>query len=193
MRRVPKKDYYLVLGIESNSTFEEIRSAYISRTRVIHPDRFDQKAQPVEWRLANDMLAEMNEAYTVLYNPTSRKQYDAWRNPPKIDHANQSSQDRTSTNQGAQQQTTQAKGNSGDSATSQDVSQLTAGTICFSDLPQRSKDRLIKRQANINEDQLQITGGGIKWNYLFIALASLWFYVPVSEVYKPEVKWVRLF
>ena len=36
------------------------------RTKVLHPDRFDREKQEVEWQMANDMLQELNEAYSQV-------------------------------------------------------------------------------------------------------------------------------
>lgn len=81
----PSKDYYTILGVQSTASAEEIRESYRSRTRVIHPDRFNPKAQPHEWRKANEMLAELNEAHSILCNPQAREEYDALRSPNNAD------------------------------------------------------------------------------------------------------------
>ena len=60
------KDYYSILGIKPGASKKEIRDAYHARIRVVHPDRFDQKTQPAEWQKANEMMAEINEAYSEL-------------------------------------------------------------------------------------------------------------------------------
>ncbi|HEX7770993.1 MAG TPA: J domain-containing protein, partial [Pyrinomonadaceae bacterium] len=70
------KNYYDLLGIDPDATDEELRSAYYIRARVIHPDRFDPHSQKREWQKANEMLAELNEAYSVLRDATKRLQYD---------------------------------------------------------------------------------------------------------------------
>jgi len=61
-----QRNPYDVLGVATNASQEEIRSTYIKRTKVLHPDRFDKSVQPVEWQMANDMLRELNEAYNQL-------------------------------------------------------------------------------------------------------------------------------
>lgn len=72
-------DLYSILGVEPTATQEELRDAYLARTRVIHPDRFDPQQQPQEWKKANEMLAELNEAYSILRSPQSRAEYDRIR------------------------------------------------------------------------------------------------------------------
>jgi curved DNA-binding protein CbpA len=70
------KNYYSILGVEPTARQEEIRSSYILRSRVLHPDRFDPVRQPTEWNKANEMLAELNEAYSVLRDEKRRASYD---------------------------------------------------------------------------------------------------------------------
>ena len=71
-----KKDYYSILGVQKNATAGEIRKAFLNRSRVVHPDRFDSNRQSNEWRQANEMLRELNQAYSVLREPASRAEYD---------------------------------------------------------------------------------------------------------------------
>jgi curved DNA-binding protein CbpA len=67
---------YDVLGVSRNATPEEIRQAYVLRSKVMHPDRFDQVSQPKEWKLANELLQELNRANAVLRDKSQRKIYD---------------------------------------------------------------------------------------------------------------------
>jgi len=76
MRRAPEKDLYSILGVTPDATAEEIRDSYLARTRVIHPDRFDRQLQSQDWKKANEMLAELNEAYSILRNSSTRAQYN---------------------------------------------------------------------------------------------------------------------
>lgn len=68
---------YDVLGIPNDAKPEQIRRAYILRTKMLHPDRFDQTSEWAEWDLANEMLKELNHAYVVLDDAASRASYDS--------------------------------------------------------------------------------------------------------------------
>src|ERR1700742_681573 len=80
------RDHYQLLGVSAKASDDEIRSAYRKRISVIHPDRFDAQLQPEQWRAANEMLIELNEAYRVLHQPHTRALYDEAflpKEPPK--------------------------------------------------------------------------------------------------------------
>ena len=66
------KDYYEILGINKNSSSEEIKRAYRNLAREHHPDmvRDGDKSS------AEQRFKEINEAYQVLSNPEKRKMYD---------------------------------------------------------------------------------------------------------------------
>lgn len=63
------KDYYQILGIPSNASHEEIKSAYRKLALKYHPD---VNKSPDAFRL----FIEVNEAYEVLRDEAKRKQYD---------------------------------------------------------------------------------------------------------------------
>jgi molecular chaperone DnaJ len=65
------KDYYLILGLSSNASNDEIKRAYRRLAMQFHPDRNRGKE---EW--ANDRIKEINEAFSVLGDPKMREQYD---------------------------------------------------------------------------------------------------------------------
>lgn len=68
--RQKQKDYYKILGINSNATSEEIKSAYRQKVFKYHPDR-NQGDKEHE-----DKIKEINEAYEVLSDDFKREQYD---------------------------------------------------------------------------------------------------------------------
>ncbi len=64
------KDYYKILGIATNATQEEIKKAYRSQSMRWHPDRnpgVDTTAK----------MQDINEAYNILKEATTRARYDA--------------------------------------------------------------------------------------------------------------------
>jgi DnaJ-domain-containing protein 1 len=163
MGRAAEKDLYSILGVSPSATSDEIRAAYLSRARVIHPDRFDPERQPQEWRKANEMLAELNEAYTILSNPSSRAEYDARR-------AKREQEDRSQRRAGAHER----PGNQPLEAF--EVGELTAGKAYFYNLPGSIQARLLKRQENKGEDQLQIKLYSIFWKFVAVVFLLCWFW-----------------
>jgi len=67
---VPRKDYYVTLGVTRGSTQEEIRKAYRALARRFHPDRNTESPESV------DRFREITEAYDTLGDPEKRRQYD---------------------------------------------------------------------------------------------------------------------
>ncbi|KAJ1469190.1 DnaJ domain-containing protein, partial [Baffinella frigidus] len=64
------KDYYKVLGVQSNATESEIKVAYRKMAMQHHPDRNQGDVQAAE------KFKEISQAYTVLSDPGERKNYD---------------------------------------------------------------------------------------------------------------------
>ncbi|TSA36263.1 MAG: hypothetical protein D4R65_02720 [Verrucomicrobiaceae bacterium] len=71
------KTYYDILGVPKSASAAEIKTSFLLRSKMMHPDRFNQNRQKAEWELANEMFKELNHAYDVLKNPLSRSQYDS--------------------------------------------------------------------------------------------------------------------
>jgi len=67
------KDYYKILGLKPTASPEEIHARWIELMRKYHPDRGIEHGPQVE------RVSEINEAYGVLKNSSSRGQYDLSR------------------------------------------------------------------------------------------------------------------
>jgi len=68
------KDYYATLGVLPTAEDIVIRAAYKALAQRYHPDRCDGSKEEAHRR-----MAEINEAYEVLSNVSSRKEYDKSR------------------------------------------------------------------------------------------------------------------
>lgn len=65
------KDYYKILDLETNKvTIEEIRNAYRLAAKKNHPDL------NIGDRLAEEKIKDINEAYRVLSNSSTKRKYD---------------------------------------------------------------------------------------------------------------------
>ena len=65
------KDYYKILGLEnSRVTIDQIKSAYRKQAKKYHPD------VNVGNKVAEERIKDINEAYRVLSDPTTKRKYD---------------------------------------------------------------------------------------------------------------------
>src|SRR5437660_3146461 len=62
-----QKNYYVILGVTSDASVEEIRAAFRRRARELHPDHSGLESGP---------FLEVQEAYGVLSDPERRRHYD---------------------------------------------------------------------------------------------------------------------
>ncbi len=72
------KNYYVILGVESDATPTQIKAAYRQQAKKFHPDYYGQDSQP---------FREVQEAYHVLSDPVQRRAYNealAYKNRPKV-------------------------------------------------------------------------------------------------------------
>jgi curved DNA-binding protein CbpA len=76
-RPFPELDLYRVLGVAPTADAVEIARAYRRRVRDVHPDTADSARQP-----AGDVppdLDALQQAYSVLRDPSRRARYDTAR------------------------------------------------------------------------------------------------------------------
>jgi uncharacterized protein YjbI with pentapeptide repeats len=85
------KNYYEILGLPQDASFEDIKSKYHYLVFVYHPDRF---SDPTFKKKAEEDLKEINIAFEVLSNPESRLKYD---NSRGIKSSSSSKEDKTRT------------------------------------------------------------------------------------------------
>ena len=67
--------HYDVLGVRPDAPPEDVRRAYLDRARELHPDRTATRSKTDAERAARGMQ-EVNEAWRILRDPTSRAAYD---------------------------------------------------------------------------------------------------------------------
>ncbi|MEW6158641.1 MAG: DnaJ domain-containing protein [Verrucomicrobiota bacterium] len=64
---VVNKNYYVILGVATNASLDDIKSAFRRRAFELHPDRSGSESEP---------FLELQEAYAVLSDPNRRRRYD---------------------------------------------------------------------------------------------------------------------
>lgn len=65
------KDYYKILSLETNKvSSDQIKNAYRAAAKKYHPD------VNIEDRLSEEKIKDINEAYRVLSNSTTKRKYD---------------------------------------------------------------------------------------------------------------------
>lgn len=69
MNRRDPEGYYAILGVSQHATATEIKAAYRTRAKELHPDRNQAQDASAQFRL-------LNKAYEVLSDPASRASYD---------------------------------------------------------------------------------------------------------------------
>jgi DnaJ-domain-containing protein 1 len=67
--------HYDTLGIDAAASQQEIRRAYRTLARQLHPDRH-QQSQPAEASAAARRMSDINAAWSVLSNPAAKELYD---------------------------------------------------------------------------------------------------------------------
>ena len=65
------RDYYEVLGVPRDASADDVKKAFRSKARDVHPDTSDHEN-------AEELFKELNEAYEVLSDPQKRSNYDQY-------------------------------------------------------------------------------------------------------------------
>jgi hypothetical protein len=76
LRYDPDRDYYAVLGVQATASPEALQRAFRDLAKECHPDRNPERP---EW--AKTTFQAVSEAYTILGNPATRREYDRLRWP----------------------------------------------------------------------------------------------------------------
>jgi len=66
------KDYYKILQIDPDASLEVMNNAYRALVKQYHPDLYHSQRKT----MMNEKMREINEAYQVLSNATTRADYD---------------------------------------------------------------------------------------------------------------------
>lgn len=80
------KDFYFVLGIESDASIAEIKSAFRQKASLYHPDRNAAPDAPEKFR-------EIKQAYDTLSDDAQRAVYDENRRRNLLDDPLQTATD----------------------------------------------------------------------------------------------------
>lgn len=111
------------------------------------------------------MMAELNEAYSILRNDESRAKYDSSRPRNHQSHASRESREAPSPRSPLE------------------PGELSGGQMAFDQLPPKVQKRLVRRQRNEREDaQFQVKLDSIGWQFGYIALLSCWFWYLFADV-----------
>ncbi len=65
-----QKNYYILLGVSTTASFDELKIAYRVLAKKYHPDKNQGN------KAAEEHFKEIQQAYTILSNPEKRKKYD---------------------------------------------------------------------------------------------------------------------
>ncbi len=81
-------DYYSVLGVSADASFDEINNAYRQKAREYHPDRYEGLAPEMK-KSADFKMRVINRAHETLTNPDSRAKFNdlfsSWDGPVSYD------------------------------------------------------------------------------------------------------------
>lgn len=76
LKKSKRKDYYKILGVNKNSSEDEIKKAYRKKALVHHPDRH-ANSTPEQRKVEELKFKEIGEAYAILSDPRKKMRYDS--------------------------------------------------------------------------------------------------------------------
>eukprot|EP00612_Vaucheria_litorea_P008370 CAMPEP_0171474290 /NCGR_PEP_ID=MMETSP0946-20130122/2342_1 /TAXON_ID=109269 /ORGANISM="Vaucheria litorea, Strain CCMP2940" /LENGTH=501 /DNA_ID=CAMNT_0012004203 /DNA_START=23 /DNA_END=1528 /DNA_ORIENTATION=- len=85
LKQSKKKDYYKILGVRRDAGEEDIKRAYRKAALKWHPDRQNGKTDG-EKEKAEKVFREINDAYSVLSDPTKKNRYDSGVDAEDLDN-----------------------------------------------------------------------------------------------------------
>ncbi|KAJ2960589.1 hypothetical protein NQZ79_g4078 [Umbelopsis isabellina] len=78
LKRSKTKDYYKILDVSKSADKREIKKAYRKLAQEWHPDKYTGELEKEE---VERKMAEINQAYEVLYDDDLRQKYDMGQDP----------------------------------------------------------------------------------------------------------------
>ena len=138
------KSHYDILGVDSRSTPDQIKSAYRKIAREHHPDLSkDPKS--------TDIFVRATEAYDVLIDPTRRKNYDA------AQRAERAKEEQQRLRQSEQLKRTKSGPNAQPIRTKTEPIKMTGQTIPKTNAPPQAQFRQSSENASVTIDVTRLT------------------------------------
>ncbi|KAH9169840.1 hypothetical protein EDB89DRAFT_1981606 [Lactarius sanguifluus] len=72
----PAFDYYRILGLSKDASFEDVRRAYKQKVLETHPDKLPPDSTEEEKEASHELFSRVHEASEILGNPDRRREYD---------------------------------------------------------------------------------------------------------------------
>ena len=70
-----EKTFYQILGVSVDAKQSDIRTAYLAKARKLHPDNY-QNSSTAELNQSEELMRQINQAWSTLSNEVSRSKYD---------------------------------------------------------------------------------------------------------------------
>ena len=75
-RELPTLDYFGVLGVGRDASTQDVRDAFVVRSKAFHPDRYFGKHLGAYEGLLREVYKRVVEAHEVLRDPEQRTDYE---------------------------------------------------------------------------------------------------------------------